>query len=176
MLYGEARKIPARSVTARLLMRNNKLPYYDITETEAQEDRQAIIQYAFHKMVKNLVEKLGPYGETWELGRARGTDIKHLLSVKGLGRTGLYTGGGVGIVNATKKTHGPSWRMVVELGDSVTANGVFPGGQSGNPGSPYYDNSVDKWVKGEYYNLHFLKQASDATDANLKLTKLRNFQ
>ena len=65
-------------------------------------------------------------------------------------------GGGYGIINATKSTHGPSWRMVVSLTTPVTATVVYPGGQSGNPGSRYYDNFVDKWTNGEYYDALFL--------------------
>ncbi len=89
------------------------------------------------------------------LGRDRGTDIRHLTrSIPAFSRMGLRTGGGAHIVNATKKTHGPSWRMVVELGEEPKGWGIYPGGQSGNPGSPYYDNMVDDWVAGKYYPLH----------------------
>ena len=123
-----------------------------------------------------VTEELGPYGEAWELGRARGTDINHLLSVKGLGRTGLYTGGGVGIVNATKKDHGPSWRMLVQMGEHPTAKGIFPGGQSGNPGSRYYDNAVNDWVAGKYYDIHFLESTDIDSNSKLALTRLRNYQ
>lgn len=175
-LFGELRELPARSVTAELLLKNRSLTYYDDVSTVEQEDRQAVIQHSFWETITDLQAELGPYGESWELGRARGTDINHLLSVKGLGRTGLYTGGGVGIVNATKKTHGPSWRMLVELGDSIKAQGIYPGGQSGNPGSFYYDSAVDNWVRGQYYNIHFLTSPTVSGDSKLTLTSLRNYQ
>ncbi len=167
------RKIPTRSVTADLLMRKKKLQYYDDITTPEVEDRGRIINQAFHLMISDQTDKLGPYGEAWELGRARGTDINHLLSVKGLGRTGLYTGGGQGIVNATKDKHGPSWRMIVELGDSIRAQGVYPGGQSGNPGSVFYDNAIDSWVTGKYYDIQFLSSTELPENSNLKMTMLR---
>jgi len=175
-VFDEVRKIPARSVTARLLLNKAKLPYYDDIHTPEQEGRSEIINLAFQQTIKDLTEELGPYGEAWELGRARGTDINHLLSVKGLGRTGLYTGGGSGIINATKKTHGPSWRMLVELGKQPIARGIFPGGQSGNPGSIYYDNAVNDWVAGKYYDIHFLSSAETGNNSKLSLTHLRNYQ
>ena len=175
-LFGEVRELPTRSVTARLLLKEPALVYYDDINTPEPEDRQAIINKAFHTTIFDLAKTLGSYGETWELGRARGTDIKHLLSVKGLGRPGLFTGGGSGIVNATKKDHGPSWRMLVELGDTLTAMGIFPGGQSGNPGSIYYDNAVDAWVRGDYYTIQFLKSYEIDHESKLKLTSLRNYQ
>ena len=175
-LYGETREFPARSVTAELLMKNKKLQYYDNINTAELEDRSSIITSAFHKTIAEQTEKLGAYSEAWELGRARGTDINHLLSVKGLGRPGLHTGGGVGIVNATKKDHGPSWRMIVELGEKPTARGIYPGGQSGNLGSAYYDNAVDKWVSGQYFDIHFLTSPDVTDQSKLTLTYLRNFQ
>ena len=38
------------------------------------------------------------------------------------------------------------------------AYGVYPGGQSGNPGSKYYDNFVDTWAAGQYYKLWVMKK------------------
>ena len=35
------------------------------------------------------------------------------------------------------------------------AIGIYPGGQSGNPGSSNYDNLIDQWKDGEYLNLNF---------------------
>ncbi|MEM6628613.1 MAG: penicillin acylase family protein, partial [Bacteroidota bacterium] len=49
-----------------------------------------------------------------------------------------------------------SWRMVVSLGKEITAEGIYPGGQSGNPASPLYDNGVDDWVEGNYFPLSLL--------------------
>ncbi len=40
--------------------------------------------------------------------------------------------------------------------DNIEAYGVYPGGQSGNPGSKYYDNFIESWSTGKYYNLLFL--------------------
>jgi penicillin amidase len=62
----------------------------------------------------------------------------------------VYTGGTSGVLNATSERNGASWRMVVELGEKVKAYGIYPGGQSGNPGSKYYDNFLKKWANGEY--------------------------
>jgi len=58
-------------------------------------------------------------------------------------------------LNATSSRNGPSWRMIVTLGDKVTARVVYPGGQSGNPGSPHYDSMVDTWQAGKYYDALF---------------------
>ncbi len=54
--------------------------------------------------------------------------------------------------------------MVVELTQPVKAFGVYPGGQSGNPGSPHYDTGLDHWAKGEYFALSFWTNESEAAN------------
>lgn len=142
-------------------------PYVDDTRTGAKESAADVVRQAFRATVAGLSEELGPLGPRWQLGQARGTDIRHLARIPGLGRDRLPTSGGVDIVNATSRHHGPSWRMVVEMGttpDQIHGWGVYPGGQSGNPGSHHYDDFVDTWVRGGMYPLLFLS-APDAPEA-----------
>jgi penicillin amidase len=87
-------------------------------------------------------------------GKYKATRVEHLARIAPFTRFGVYNGGNLGIINATNSTHGPSWRMVVDFGERK-AHVVYPGGQSGNPGSKYYDNMIDTWAKGEYYTANF---------------------
>jgi penicillin amidase len=48
--------------------------------------------------------------------------------------------------------------MIVQLSTPTEAYGVYPGGQSGNPGSKYYDNFIDDWAAGKYYTLWMMKE------------------
>ena len=41
------------------------------------------------------------------------------------------------------------------MADEKTIFGIYPGGQSGYPGSEYYDNMVDDWVEVNYYPIQF---------------------
>jgi penicillin amidase len=59
--------------------------------------------------------------------------------------------------------------MIAQMGTLTDAYGVYPGGQSGNPGSRFYDNFIDTWAKGEYYNLWVMKK-SDGIDRKVKWT------
>ena len=93
--------------------------------------------------------------------------MQHLLKIPALSRLHLPIGGGIGIINAAKEDHGPSWRMVVHLKDQTEAYGVYPGGQSGNPGSKYYDSFVDQWAAGKYYSIWFM-HAGDKMDKKVK--------
>lgn len=89
----------------------------------------------------------------------KGTKVQHLLKIPALSRLNITIGGGSGVINAAKEDHGPSWRMIVRLASETEAYGVYPGGQSGNPGSIYYDDFIDTWAKGEYYSLWIMKAA-----------------
>jgi penicillin G amidase len=99
----------------------------------------------------------------------QGTKVQHLLKLPAFSRHNLRAGGGTGIINATKDTHGPSWRMIVRMDQRPQGFGIYPGGQSGNPGSRFYDNFVDAWVKGEYYTL-WMMRSSDVGDKRIKWT------
>jgi penicillin amidase len=90
----------------------------------------------------------------------KNTSVYHLLRTNTMpfARGGLMIGGGSGIVNATTHDHGPSWKMIIEMDTPVKAVGVYPGGQSGNPGSQYYDSFIDTWAKGEYYDLTMMSK------------------
>jgi penicillin amidase len=51
--------------------------------------------------------------------------------------------------------------MIVALDESPRAWAVYPGGQSGNPGSRYYDNFISTWESGQYYELSLEKSPED---------------
>ncbi|MFT5020271.1 MAG: penicillin amidase, partial [Polaribacter sp.] len=93
-------------------------------------------------------------------GHYQGTRVKHLMRLDAFSSPKLFVGGSENAPNATTSTHGPSWRMIVEMHpDGPKAWGVLPGGQSGNPGSKSYVNSLEKWANGEYNELHFLSSS-----------------
>ncbi|RYE13271.1 MAG: hypothetical protein EOP45_21465, partial [Sphingobacteriaceae bacterium] len=52
--------------------------------------------------------------------------------------------------------------------------GVFPGGQSGNPGSKFYDNMIDTWAKGELYDLYLMQSADDPSAKIISTLKISN--
>jgi penicillin amidase len=54
----------------------------------------------------------------------------------------------------------------------IKAWGVYPGGQSGNPGSPYYDNFIAPWEKAQPLPLKFEGAASALNSSALFTTTL----
>jgi len=89
-------------------------------------------------------------------------NIQHMARINAFSRRGLPSPGCPQTINAISSSWGPSWRMVVELGDRPRAFGIYPGGQSGNIGSRHYDDFIDQWNKGRYYPLQFFMSASEA--------------
>ena len=60
--------------------------------------------------------------------------------------------------------------MVVQMGKEIEAYGVYPGGQSGNPGSKYYADYLQHWVEGKYYKLLFLPNTDKQSNSEIKYT------
>lgn len=129
----------------------------DIRTKDKVETLKEQVQLGVEQATKKLLE-LEKEGK-FEWVSYKSTRVLHLTKIPALSRLNLPIGGGVNIINATTDVHGPSWRMVVHLTDEIEAYGLYPGGQSGNPGSPYYDTFVDYWAAGKYYRLLFLPKA-----------------
>jgi len=164
---------PAYDVTLKLILNHPDSRYFDDRRTEERKTLDLLIRRSFQAVHDSLTAKLGLPGENWHLGSVRGTDIHHLARLPALGVLGLQTGGGRGIVNATSKTFGPSWRMVVSLEEEVKAWGVYPGGQSGNPGSPLYDSMVEDWRLGVMHPLNFYRSTEEALSDGATITRMR---
>src|SRR5699024_6888396 len=132
--------------------------FIDDINTEETDTLEQLVTLAYKETLSGMVYEFGENSEEWQWGYYAENDIDHLASIPGLGIEGVFVGGGSESVNATRGGHGPSWRMVVELGPEVKGYGVYPGGASGNPGSSDYDSMVETWRMGGYFDLEFLKE------------------
>ena len=130
------------------------------------------VKVGFDSLLVKMAEWEKTEGDyTW--ANFKKTTIQHLVpNFKAFSVENVYTGGGAGILNATGSRHGASWRMVVEMGPEITAFGIYPGGQSGNPGSKFYSNFISIWANGEYVDFR-LKSAEDVEGVLFK-TVLKN--
>jgi penicillin amidase len=164
---------PLSNVFLELALKRPDSPFFDDKTTPKNETFPDIALTAFDETCRNLQGKYGPLGDAWQWGRARGTNILHLGRIPGFGREGLVTGGGSVTINACQKNWGPSWRMVVALEPEVKAWGIYPGGQSGNPGSRHYDRAVDDWVAGRSYELVFMRSPDEALAGRTSRAELR---
>jgi penicillin amidase len=118
-----------------------------------------LVNRSFHQAIEEVDQWKGEHaseGVTW--ANFKSTTVTHLTQLPAFSVFHVQNGGNASIVNATSEKKGPSWRMVVSPGVPGQAFGVYPGGQSGNPGSPFYSNFIDTWAKGTYYPLLLLKR------------------
>lgn len=157
--------VPHSANTIHLMKEGNGTTFYDREDTPETERLTDLIRGSYRRAVDSLrnVEARTDSPASW--WRFKGTSIQHLLQIPSFGTQDIRIGGDQGIVNAAGSRAAPSWRMVVDLGEEVRAWGVFPGGQSGNPGSPHYDNMVDDWANGDYFPLIFEPEDSFPEDA-----------
>jgi penicillin amidase len=164
---------PASQVMVNLVTNRPDAACFDDGTTAEQETLRVIAGRGFRSAVANLEKRLGPWGEAWRWGAVKGTQLRHMARIPGFGRDRLEADGVGHAINAIDAVWAPSWRMVVELGPEVKAWGVYPGGQSGNPGSRFYDDFIDDWAAGKPYELVFLRSADETNPAVVGRTLMR---
>ncbi|MFT7249265.1 MAG: penicillin amidase [Arcticibacterium sp.] len=166
---------PTEDKTLQLILEEPNSKWFDDVKTKNKvESLKDIVFISFNQTIDSLQGTYGDLSETWEWYKIKQTGIRHLIpAFKGFSEEDLPNGGGKRIVNASTGRSGPSWRMIVELDKEwPRAYGVYPGGQSGNPGSKYYDNMVDTWTEGQLNELLFLKNVSEESSHILSSQKL----
>lgn len=148
------RLYPSAETTMQLLLEDTASRYYDDIHTPVREHLRDMVQRSY-KEASDSIKALEKAGQT-EWYQVKNTSVNHLAKLPAFSYANLKTSGWGNTINAMKQNHGPSWRMIVSLQqDKITAYGVYPGGQSGNPGSRYYAAFLDYWVTGKYYTLNF---------------------
>ncbi len=140
---------------------------FDVQATEPVETANEVVTNAFKIACAEILET---YGTDFTWSAYKQFEVGHLGRIAAFNSAPLDVGGYGDALNAikSKRSHGPSWRMVVELGDEVKGYGVYPGGQSGNPASKYYDNTVQQWAEGKYNELFFMKNEADRSQPVLQ--------
>jgi penicillin G amidase len=159
--------LPSDYTLADAITKDSAFVFIDDITTTQKETVYDVFTASFKEAVPDMIRTEKENKLEW--GAYKNTTVYHMLrnAVMPFARAGLMTGGGKHIVNATQHSHGPSWRMIVHLTNETEAYVVYPGGQSGNPGSKYYSSFVDTWAKGEYYRAWFMKK-TEISNPNVK--------
>ena len=131
---------------------------------EDAEARRSALRAAWTEALAWLEEHLGAERESWHWGQAHVLVLRHPLGATPLLREVFQRGpvshpGTWNTINNSlydpsrlfETTSGVSYRLLVDLAGSTQA--VTPGGQSGHPGSPHYDDQLSLWAKGTYHPL-----------------------
>lgn len=180
---------PDKERTLRLMAEEPDAEWFDDISTPARETLDFLAARAFRQAVTDLrkpgrqTRALASAGTTAGADAGSGTlldwagyrpvRIRHLARIEAFGSAEVATGGCADCVNALKSGHGPSWRMVVSLDGEPKGYGIYPGGQSGNPGSPHYDAFIADWAAGRYYELSLLSNPGADIDGTSHRLQLR---
>jgi penicillin amidase len=157
---------PGEQTLMELLKRDSAMKFIDNINTPQKETLFDVVTTALKKASTELKKEEAEGKLEWT--KFKNPTIYHLIkTLEPFARKGLNVGGNGNIINAVTHSHGPSWRMIVHLTTPTEAYGVYPGGQSGNPGSKYYDNTVDTWANGRYNQLWYMREG-DKNDAKVK--------
>ncbi|MEM9998498.1 MAG: penicillin acylase family protein, partial [Bacteroidota bacterium] len=159
---------PGELTLYRHLIEAPEARWWDIQATLALEDRDDLLRAALEAATDTLAARFGTDPEGWMWGDHHTVEFQHLTQSEalrplwrgpyahpGFARTvAPGTGSLRGDWTGLTTTHAASWRMVVEFGpNGPVARGVYPGGQSGNPLSPHYDDAIETWRAFGYFDL-----------------------
>ena len=135
--------------------------FMDIKETPEKETANDLFLLSFKETAKKMKEWKTEKGDyNWQ--DYKNSYVGHLLqALPAFSRHNIPIGGDGSSPNAMTRNHGPSWRMIVEMDDQPNGYGIYPGGQSGNPGSKYYDNFIDDWAEGNYFSIQLMPSDVD---------------
>jgi penicillin G amidase len=160
---GARRATPSSAVLARLVA-DSASAWWDDRSTGAVEDRDDVLASSLASAFLATRRRLGaPGGDGWRWANVHRVNIHHLLRIPSLSALELPLSGGPGTLSpmAIGGAHGPSWRMVVELGPTLHAWTTYPGGQSGNPASPRYKDRLPVWLDGTLEAVHVPVRAGE---------------
>ncbi|MGB1038382.1 MAG: penicillin acylase family protein [Bacteroidia bacterium] len=152
---------PDKWVTVNLIESEKENKFYDVTSTRKKESLSDIVNLSYREMLDS---------GSIRLSNAKNAQILHLTRLPAFSEMSLALGGNKQTLNAMQQTFGPSWRMIVALGDTPEAHVIYPGGQSGNPASPYYKNRIKTWARGEYDKVSLATDDSEISNSLFSIT------
>lgn len=161
--YGRFIKYPDDAVLLDLIQKTPNFNYFDKLNTEKTEAAADIISETFSDAYDVYHSK-----EQQKWGEARNIKLTHLANIDAFGKSNMVVGGHPEAINAFSENWGPSMRLIVNMGETITAYGIIAGGPSGNPGSALYDANISDWLSNKYYELHFYGSMNEGVkDAQL---------
>ncbi|WP_176523487.1 penicillin acylase family protein [Bacillus thuringiensis] len=120
--------------------------------TKEKRTASVVMVKAFKEAVSSINKQLGEDVSKWNWGDLHKRNFLSPTGIPALGYASRGDGGNQHTINVGPSLiskHGPTWRTIYDWGDN-TAIGIYPGGQSENPLSPWYKDRIDDWWSGTY--------------------------
>ena len=166
----------SRDMLLRLLRDEVSAEWFDDVRTPGVESRSEIVAAALATAWEKGRERWGANVGRWRFGELHRLTLKHRLdAVPVLGRwmrRGPFEVGGSATTVAAfgaawrgedmEVTSGPSMRWVVDWSQPEMAFAMLPGGQSGHPADPHYDDQVAAFLAGRLRPAPWSEEQIDA--------------
>lgn len=164
---------PSRGLIARYLQLPTLL---NGLRTIPREQRNRILSESLDEAFAELASSLGGDPAGWSWGDLHQISFRHPLSntparkaVLDLGP--VRRGGDGNTPNATRgpgysQSSGASYRHILDLADWDRSVFTSTPGQSGQPGSPHYDDLLPTWAEGRYVPLVYSRSAVEENTAH----------
>jgi penicillin amidase len=135
-------------------------------------DVRPLLLPALRQTLETLRQEFGPEPERWAWGRLHRVAFEHEMArLPGIGRlwkpvTFSVPGDGYTINQSDVSPHFPpepstiiaSCRLIIDVGEWDNSVAALPGGQSGHPASPHYQDRLAEWREGRYFPLLFSRE------------------
>ena len=156
--------------------------------SDAKNTRDQLLLSSLGKAYLNMESLQGKDSKAWRWGQLQTSYFSHPLAnlLDPLTRTKINVGpfpraGSAYTVNQSSyrpqdflQVNGPSFRIVVDVGNWDNSQAINTPGQAGDPANPHYRDLAEKWARGEYFPLLYSRQAVlQATLQTFKLLPLK---
>ena len=168
----------SRVSNVRQMLDNLENPKEGLFGKNPREKRDAFVRKMFAKSVAIVKTKLGADPNQWSYGKWHTVVFRHPLATLGSAYEKAFNLGPVPRSGDTytpnntygnenyEQTHGGTYRHVLDLADWDKGWATSSPGQSGQPGSPHYDDLFPMWARGEYFPLAFSRAKVEKVTAN----------
>jgi len=153
-----------------LLLKQLQQPDAGIFGKNPGTARDELVTATFAKAVDRAKSLLGSEPAAWKWGTLHSAALEHPLASRGSEYAKAFNpspvprGGDVHSPNNTRhdekfrQVHGASYRQVFDLADWDRGVATSVPGQSGQPGSPHYDDLLPLWAEARYFPLAYSRQ------------------
>ncbi|MCD5995834.1 penicillin acylase family protein [Pseudomonas sp. CDFA 602] len=166
------------------LLGRDDSPYWDDIKTTQKEDKPTILARSLAAAITSGDSLLGSDHKAWQWGklhRDNWTSTNPLAKQLGgseFNRSATPAGGDHTTLNVSGYEWGknfdarmaPGLRMIIDFSLVEPMTGLISTGQSGNPASPYYANSIEPWLKAQYMSIPLQQQNYEKGYGKQRLT------
>lgn len=125
--------------------------------------RDSVVLAALDEAMANLTKEFGTDPASWRYGSVHVANFRHPLS-NAFDLAAATRGGDDNTVNMTGgpgwlQSSGATYRGIFDAADWDNSVATSVPGQSGQPGSPFYDNLLPLWTNYQYFPLAYTRGA-----------------